>query len=88
MYFSKEEVGFLMEGHRHPNLRSMSRIDVQTGRVRYPIIEAGCPDDLLLKILEDRARILGSKFTEFRSRMAAEKAVAVREFKSNLADLF
>jgi hypothetical protein len=70
MKFDEAEIRFLLQPHgietangRTRELRSM--VDLRT---------LGCPAHLLERVLEDRARKLGNKFTEFRNQQAAPVA--------------
>jgi len=72
--FTDAEIRFLMQSHpvEHATTgRSQTREMPATADLR----QIGCPEKIFFRVLEDRARRLGSKFTEFR---AAQRAVSAQ----------
>jgi hypothetical protein len=64
--FSEAEIRFLLQSHRLENA-TVSRSLATAVDLR----SLGCPERIFNRVLEDRARRLGAKFTEFRSQPKA-----------------
>ncbi len=62
MKFSEEEVRFLLATHR----LEFAAGEPRPLREMHDLRALGCPTPLFNSVLEDRARRLGRKFTEFR----------------------
>ncbi len=80
MKFTEAEVRFLIGEHRLETATCGRGL-----RAAVDMRELGCPAAIFEKILEDRARRLGTKFTEFRAaqtKLSAEQERAVRDIAS------
>ena len=70
--YTEQEIAFLMQPQRTANAERSSHplaasVDIRT---------LGCPTHIFNRLLEDRARKLGPKFTEFRNRQCATRIEA------------
>ncbi len=76
MQFTTEEREFLMKGHGPVEGRG-GRVEHADGLRSIEDVDfRGCPPRIFQRILEHRARVLGSTFEEFQRRQAA-KAIPV-----------
>jgi hypothetical protein len=68
MRFTEPEVRFLLAAHPREHATSHRELGTMTD-----MRELGCPLPLFERILEDRARTLGRRFTEFRASLTPAK---------------
>ena len=74
MQFTQQEVAFLLKPHK---LETADRNGQRTISAALDLRTLGCPQVIFTRVLEDRARKLGSKFVEFRNQQYAELAPSV-----------
>jgi len=69
--FSEKEIRYLMQPH--PVVETADRFGKRNALSEFTDLRLiGCPSEIFERVLESRARRLGSKFVEFRSRSLAE----------------
>jgi len=62
--FSEPEIQFLMQSHKVETADKVNRCLAAVSDLR----NLGCPASVFNRVLEDRARKLGSRFVEWRNR--------------------
>ena len=67
--FTEREIKFLIQPHK---VETADRGGSRTLSAAQDLRELGCPTNIFNRVLESRARKLGSKFAEFRNQQHAE----------------
>jgi len=67
--FSEPEIQFLMQSHKVETADRINRSLAAVADLRT----LGCPASIFDRVLEDRARKLGSRFVEWRNRRSETK---------------